>query len=72
MDLANDRGLKTIAFPAISCGVFGYPIRDAADVAIKACKENVGSLREICLIQFSDKNLRIFLEAATDILEASH
>ena len=29
-DLARSKGVKTIAFPAISCGVYGYPIPDAA------------------------------------------
>jgi hypothetical protein len=30
LKLANDKGLKAVAFPAISCGVYGYPIPDAA------------------------------------------
>ena len=30
--LANDEGLKAVAFPAISCGVFGYPLAAAAKV----------------------------------------
>jgi O-acetyl-ADP-ribose deacetylase len=32
--LAIDAGCKSIAFPAISCGVYGYPIEDAAQIAI--------------------------------------
>lgn len=30
--LANQHGLKRVAFPAISCGVFGYPLGEAAEV----------------------------------------
>ena len=30
--LANEKQLKSVAFPAISCGVYGYPIPDAAKV----------------------------------------
>ena len=32
LQLANEQGLKTVAFPAISCGVFGYPYAKAAEV----------------------------------------
>ena len=34
MQLANDNALHSIAFPAISCGVYGYPIRQAAQIAV--------------------------------------
>jgi O-acetyl-ADP-ribose deacetylase (regulator of RNase III) len=34
MELADRRGLKSIAFPAISTGVFGYPIEPAAEIAV--------------------------------------
>jgi O-acetyl-ADP-ribose deacetylase len=36
LKLASAQGLKTIAFPSISTGVYGYPIEDAARVALKA------------------------------------
>jgi O-acetyl-ADP-ribose deacetylase (regulator of RNase III) len=32
LELANQQGLKRVAFPAISCGVFGYPLGEAAEV----------------------------------------
>ena len=35
LQLAVENGIKTIAFPAISCGAYGYPIPDAAQVALK-------------------------------------
>jgi O-acetyl-ADP-ribose deacetylase len=34
LDLAVTHGVKTIAFPAISCGVYGYPIPEAARIAV--------------------------------------
>lgn len=37
--LAAEHGVRTIAFPAISCGVFGYPAECAAPVAIAATRE---------------------------------
>jgi O-acetyl-ADP-ribose deacetylase (regulator of RNase III) len=41
--LAAERGLRTIAFPAISCGAFGYPIGEAAAVAVDAIREFIGA-----------------------------
>lgn len=35
LNLALENGIKTIAFPAISCGIYGYPISQAATIAIK-------------------------------------
>ena len=34
--LARENGVRTIAFPAISCGVYGYPHREAAEIAVGA------------------------------------
>lgn len=36
--LAAQHGLATIAFPAISCGVYGYPIDQAAAIAVRECR----------------------------------
>ena len=35
MQIAKENSFKTIAFPAISCGVYGFPIQKASDIAIK-------------------------------------
>ena len=37
--LARDSQLESIAFPAISCGVYGYPIKEAAQIAFNATRE---------------------------------
>ena len=39
LQLAVENGIKTIAFPAISCGAYGYPIPDAAQVALKTTRD---------------------------------
>jgi O-acetyl-ADP-ribose deacetylase len=35
LGLAHGNGLRSIAFPAISCGIYGYPIDDAAEIAVR-------------------------------------
>lgn len=42
MKLANEKGLKTIAFPAISTGVYGYPVASAAEVCWHQGKDQGG------------------------------
>jgi O-acetyl-ADP-ribose deacetylase (regulator of RNase III) len=37
--LAVENEIKTLAFPAISCGAYGYPIREAVQIAFKAARE---------------------------------
>jgi len=39
INLAREHGLKTIAFPAISTGIYGYPLREATHVAVTAVRE---------------------------------
>ena len=52
LTLAEDRGISSVAFPAISTVVFGYPKREAAEVALRAVIEEAGSLRSVRLIRF--------------------
>ena len=39
LQIAVDNGIKTIAFPAISCGAYGYPVQEAAQIAVKTTRE---------------------------------
>jgi O-acetyl-ADP-ribose deacetylase (regulator of RNase III) len=39
LQLAAENGVKTIAFPAISCGAYGYPIQEAGQIAVKTTGE---------------------------------
>ncbi len=41
LELAEERGVRTISFPAISTGVYGYPLRDAAGIAIREVKAHL-------------------------------
>jgi O-acetyl-ADP-ribose deacetylase (regulator of RNase III) len=41
LELAREHKVKTIAFPAISTGIYGYPKRPAAEIALRVCREMV-------------------------------
>ncbi len=50
--LAVENRIKTIAFPAISCGAYGYPIREAARIAIDTTREFLATDDEIDKVIF--------------------
>ena len=50
--LAEKRGIRSIAFPAISTGIFGYPIQEAARVALKTVLDEVLRLSSVTRIRF--------------------
>ena len=63
--LAVEHNLRTIAFPAISTGVYGYPKDEAAAVAsqaIQAFLETDRTLQEVRLVFYSDSDVRVFLD----------
>lgn len=39
LQLALAHGIRSIAFPAISCGVYGYPMDQAAEIAVRTCRD---------------------------------
>lgn len=65
LKLAVENGCKTIAFSALSTGVYGYPSREAAPVAIKAVKEflegdNGHKLDKVVFCTFTPKDVRAY------------
>ncbi|MEZ7197721.1 O-acetyl-ADP-ribose deacetylase [Pseudodesulfovibrio karagichevae] len=54
--LAHEHDIRTVAFPAISCGVYGYPVEDAARIALSALKEGLeaGLVDEVIMILHSN------------------
>jgi O-acetyl-ADP-ribose deacetylase len=60
--LAEDNGLESIAFPAISTGIFGYPAEEAAEVALQTVREQVERLEQVRLVRFvlfGEKDLEV-------------
>ncbi len=66
--IARDHGLRTIAFPAISTGVYGYPRAEAARVAVATIRDELAddtTLETVILCAFGDDDLAV-LRAAVD------
>ena len=52
LQLADARELTSVAFPALSTGVFGYPMREAAGVALSTVQQLAPALRNVRLVRF--------------------
>lgn len=66
--VAADKGVRTLAFPCISTGIFGYPVEHAASIAIdtvKATLEVAPSMDEVLFCCFSDEDLSIYTRLLT-------
>jgi O-acetyl-ADP-ribose deacetylase (regulator of RNase III) len=56
LKLAVEHGVKTIAFPAISCGVYGYPLAEATAIAVRETKaflDQHPEIEEVLFVAFS-------------------
>lgn len=65
LTLAAKEGLKTIAFPAISTGIYGYPLDEAAQVssgAVEECLRTELSIQTVRLVFFSHSDADLFLK----------
>lgn len=60
LDLAEKEGLKTIALPAISCGVFRFPVDRAARIAADVSRERPRALDEIRFVLFDEDTHETF------------
>jgi O-acetyl-ADP-ribose deacetylase (regulator of RNase III) len=68
--LADEHGLKSLAFPAISTGAFGYPAADAALIAISATVEALASASHVAKVRFvlfEIATLRTYTRAAESL-----
>jgi O-acetyl-ADP-ribose deacetylase (regulator of RNase III) len=62
--VADELGAATVAFPAISAGVYGWPMDDAARVAVSAVRETATAVTEARFVLFSDEALAAFTAVA--------
>lgn len=64
LEMAEERGCRSLSFPAISTGVYGYPAEDAARVALgevrRFLEERASSVEEVIFVQFGEAAYRIY------------
>ncbi|HZS09614.1 MAG TPA: O-acetyl-ADP-ribose deacetylase [Blastocatellia bacterium] len=66
LKLAAEHHLKTVAFPAISCGAFGYPLDHAARIAVRetaAFLQTHGGLDEVLFVAFDRATAKAYSQA---------
>ncbi len=64
--LAREHGCQSIAFPAISTGVYGYPPIEAAEIAVATCREFAaqnGTIQDVYFACFSSSMLELYRHA---------
>jgi O-acetyl-ADP-ribose deacetylase len=62
--LADEHGLGSLAFPAISCGVYGYPAAEGAIVALATCRDWSGHVADVRFVLFDDHTYQAWYAAA--------
>jgi len=71
LKLAVSKGLKTVAFPSISTGAYGYPVEKASRIALAAVKdflEREDNLDKVVFVLFSRDDLEVYRDAGKELL----
>jgi O-acetyl-ADP-ribose deacetylase (regulator of RNase III) len=72
LKLAEEKQISSIAFPAISTGIFGYPVEDAAKVAFTKIIERISTLqhlKNIIFVLYSEKDLNVHKRVLEQIMQ---
>ncbi len=71
LEVATELGAGSIAFPSISTGAYGYPIREASRIALSECtrwlREHESSIRLVRFVTFSEPDLRVYEDTAREL-----
>jgi O-acetyl-ADP-ribose deacetylase (regulator of RNase III) len=60
LEVADDLGAASVAFPAISTGVYGFPRERAADIAVDTLRGTPTAVRDILLVAFDDETRALY------------
>ncbi|MGC1788046.1 MAG: O-acetyl-ADP-ribose deacetylase [Terriglobales bacterium] len=72
--IADDHGIQSLAFPSISTGAFGYPVHEAAAIALRAAVEALPAcahLEHVRFVLFDAATCKAYVEAAENISRES-
>jgi len=67
LELALANNCKSIAFPAISCGAYGYPMKEAAEIAISTCMDPKYEGLQIYFYLFTKDAFDLWMDVLTDL-----
>lgn len=70
LNLAEQKGITSIAFPSLSTGVYGYPLEEAAPVALHTIIEHIKkptSLKQVTMVLFGNRAYQAFEKALQDV-----
>jgi O-acetyl-ADP-ribose deacetylase (regulator of RNase III) len=69
LKLADEHDVSSIAFPSLGTGVYGYPIEQAAPIALQAVADHArdGGTRQVTFVLFSDADLKVYARALDTI-----
>jgi O-acetyl-ADP-ribose deacetylase (regulator of RNase III) len=69
LNLAMEKGIKSVSFPSISTGVYRFPIDKASRIALNTVKEFLQkhSFVEVRFVLFSERDLKVYEEALREI-----
>ncbi|CAL9288684.1 O-acetyl-ADP-ribose deacetylase [Streptomyces olindensis] len=60
--VADELGARTVAFPAVSAGVYGWPIEDAARIAVQTVRDTETAVEEVRFVLFDERAFTAFAE----------
>jgi len=70
LEVASEQGVRSIAFPSISTGAYGYPIAVAARIALRTVVESVREQDDVSLVRFvlfSAQDLQVYADALGEL-----
>jgi len=73
LDLARTHGVRSIAFPSISTGAYGFPIEEASRIAVRAVRESLRGPTSVDLVRFvcfSGRDLSLYQEVLRPVTNA--
>lgn len=73
--IAAQKGLKTIAFPAVGTGIAGFPMRECAEIMLREVIrhfEQSTSLEKVCFVLFDEESLQVFQDVWKKIKGKAH
>ena len=66
LEVADEIGARSVAFPAISTGIYGYPLDAATEIAVRTCRDTHTDVELIRFVCFDDRTLASYRDALSE------